>query len=44
VPKNRIHFTGYGESQPDVENDSEENKQLNRRVEFNLYKAKDIEN
>lgn len=44
VPENRINFTGYGESRPDADNDSEENKKLNRRVEFNLYKAKEIEN
>ena len=42
VPLDRIKFTGYGESQPDENNNTEEGRRLNRRVEFNLYKAEDI--
>lgn len=32
----RIKAVGYGESKPEVPNDSEENRQLNRRVEFKI--------
>lgn len=35
---NRIKATGYGSSQPIVEEKTESDKQLNRRVEFNIVK------
>ncbi|MBB3699286.1 OmpA family protein [Flammeovirga yaeyamensis] len=34
IPKNRLVPKGYGESQPTVLNDTEENKAMNRRVEL----------
>ncbi len=38
VPDYRISATGYGSSKPIVEEKSEEDKRLNRRVEFELYR------
>lgn len=32
----RVTAKGYGEYKPEVENDSEENRQINRRVEFTI--------
>ncbi len=34
----RIQAKGYGESKPEVPNDSDENRQINRRVEFTVLK------
>ncbi len=34
IAENRLKFRGYGQEQPVVPNDSEENKQKNRRIEF----------
>ncbi len=34
IPKDRLSVMGYGESRPIVPNDSEENRQKNRRVEI----------
>ena len=34
----RITAQGYGESQPEVPNDSDEHRQVNRRVEFTILK------
>lgn len=34
VNKSRLHSWGFGDRQPLVENDTEENRMLNRRVEF----------
>ncbi len=34
----RIISQGYGETKPQVENDTDENRQLNRRVEFKILK------
>jgi outer membrane protein OmpA-like peptidoglycan-associated protein len=38
IAPNRIISQGYGETKPVVENDSDENRQLNRRVEFKILK------
>jgi len=40
VEEDRIEATGYGSSKPVVEETSEENKRLNRRVEFVLTRDK----
>ena len=34
IKENRLKFRGYGQEKPIVPNDSEENKQKNRRIEF----------
>ena len=34
IDKNRLTVKGYGEAEPQVPNDTEENRQANRRVEF----------
>lgn len=39
VEENRIIAKGYGSSQPIIEETSEENKRLNRRVEFEIYRV-----
>ncbi len=36
VPGARIQFKGYGSDKPKVENNTEEGKQLNRRIEFKI--------
>ena len=36
VAKERVQTAGYGDTQPLVDNDSEENRKLNRRVEFKI--------
>lgn len=36
VPQDDITAVGFGESEPKVPNDTEENKAINRRIEFNL--------
>ena len=38
VEAERVTSKGYGESQPEVANDSEENRQINRRVAFTVLK------
>jgi OmpA-OmpF porin, OOP family len=38
VEPERVSSLGYGESKPEVPNDSEENMQINRRVEFTILK------
>lgn len=38
IAANRVTSQGYGESKPVVENDTPENRQLNRRVEFKIMK------
>jgi OOP family OmpA-OmpF porin len=38
IKPSRIVSKGYGESKPVVENDTDENRQLNRRVEFTIMK------
>jgi outer membrane protein OmpA-like peptidoglycan-associated protein len=37
IATNRLKTAWYGESQPKVGNDTEENKAKNRRVEFAIY-------
>lgn len=38
IAANRIISQGYGETRPEVPNDTDENRQLNRRVEFKILK------
>lgn len=38
IAQTRISSNGYGKSKPVVENDTEENRALNRRVEFTIIK------
>ncbi len=38
IATNRITSQGYGETKPVVPNDTDENRQLNRRVEFKIMK------
>ncbi len=38
IATNRIISKGYGETAPVVDNDTDENRQLNRRVEFKILK------
>ncbi|MEM9674114.1 MAG: OmpA family protein [Bacteroidota bacterium] len=38
IEGDRVTAVGYGESQPEVPNDGEENWQINRRVEFTILK------
>lgn len=38
IPSSKIIAKGYGESQPEVPNDSDENRQINRRVQFTVLK------
>ncbi len=37
VPDGRISVVGYGEEDPDFENDTEEGRQKNRRVDFTIF-------
>lgn len=36
IAQNRVEYKGYGESQPLVRNNNEENRALNRRIEFKI--------
>lgn len=36
IDKSRLHFKGFGETQPLAPNDTESNKRLNRRIEFKI--------
>ena len=38
IPADRITAVGYGEESPRVSNDTEENRRLNRRIEFKRIK------
>ena len=40
VSQDRISYKGYGKTMPIVENNSEKNRAMNRRVEFELYERK----
>jgi OmpA-OmpF porin, OOP family len=39
IPNQQLSFKGYGDSDPVAPNDSEENRQKNRRIEFKLLKT-----
>ncbi len=39
ITSDRVLSKGFGESMPEVENDTDEGKQINRRVEFTVLKA-----
>lgn len=39
ISESRIQSKGYGETKPVAENDTDENRQLNRRVEFTITKG-----
>jgi outer membrane protein OmpA-like peptidoglycan-associated protein len=39
IDARRLSSKGYGESKPFVSNDTPENRQLNRRVEFMIVKS-----
>jgi OOP family OmpA-OmpF porin len=36
ISRDRLTYAGYGETQPVAPNDTKENRQLNRRVEFKI--------
>jgi len=36
IPKERLQYKGYGDSKPKVGNDTETNRQQNRRIEFRI--------
>ena len=38
VQSGKLTYKGYGEEKPVVPNDTKENRQLNRRVEFEILK------
>ncbi|WPP51086.1 OmpA family protein [Catalinimonas niigatensis] len=38
IESQRVRAKGYGESKPEVSNDNDENRQVNRRVEFTILK------
>ena len=38
VPKSRLAYEGYGQSKPAFPNDNEENRKLNRRIEFKVIR------
>lgn len=38
IPEERVVWKGYGETKPVVANDTDENRQLNRRVEFTIIR------
>ncbi len=40
VPLRRMSYVGFGKTRPIAENDSQAGRQLNRRVEFNLFPAR----
>jgi len=40
ISQDRISYQGFGETMPIVENNSEKNRAMNRRVEFELYEKK----
>ncbi|RYG05559.1 MAG: OmpA family protein, partial [Chitinophagaceae bacterium] len=39
ISESRIISQGYGETRPEVPNDTDENRQINRRVEFKILKG-----
>jgi outer membrane protein OmpA-like peptidoglycan-associated protein len=36
IAENRVISKGYGETKPQVDNDTDEHRQINRRVEFKI--------
>jgi outer membrane protein OmpA-like peptidoglycan-associated protein len=38
IAPSKIRSQGYGETKPVVDNDTDDNRQLNRRVEFTILK------
>ena len=40
IPADRMTYKGFGETQPMAPNDTEERRQMNRRVEFALFETK----
>ncbi|RRO14363.1 OmpA family protein [Flavobacteriaceae bacterium 14752] len=42
IDTSRINTKAFGENQPKVDNDTAENRQLNRRVEFGFYASEDL--
>jgi len=42
IKGDRLEAVGYGESRPIVPNDSEENREKNRRVEFHIIKIEEV--
>lgn len=43
VPRERLEYVGYGEQHPVAPNDSPEGRALNRRVEFTILEAQDVQ-
>jgi len=42
INEKRIKIKAFGETQPKINNDTAENRQLNRRIEFGFYASEDL--